>query len=249
MSRRIQRYRLDLSYDGSAFAGWQIQPGRTTVQQVVEECLARLLGSPVRAHASGRTDAGVHARQQVIHFDFEPIGFLNGLVPALNSLLPAEVRVMRAQCVSFQFHARLSAKAKEYRYFIYCGPVLPPFIHRYCWHLPQRLDIQVMQQAAKLLVGTHDFASFTANPNRPVADTRRHLSVLQVRKRGFNVEIRAQADGFLYKMARSLVGFLVRVGKGELAPSTARRILAARQRTAEVPTAPPNGLFLWRVYY
>jgi len=218
---------------------------------MVEAAASRVVGQPVRLHASGRTDAGVHARQQVAHFDVHGLRDpdLRALSVGINSLLPPDIRVLGARRVPRTFHARLSAREKEYRYFIYCGRVVSPFLYRYRWHIPGELDCASMEEAARRLTGRHDFASFTANPNRPVGDTRRELRQLAVRRRGATVVIIARADGFLYRMVRSLVGYLVRVGKGELSPSSARRILSQRCRTAEVPTAPPCGLFLWRVIY
>lgn len=250
MTECRRRFRMDLSYDGTAYAGWQVQPGRATIQLIVEDAIRRVLQERVRLHASGRTDAGVHARQQVAHLDLRELSMPTvRLMGALNAILPADIRVMGITEAAPDFHARLSATAKEYRYYLWRGCILPPFLCRYRWHIPHELDIPRMQRAAEYLVGRHDFASFSANPNRPVRDTRRHLQVLLVRKKGSTIEIAARADGFLYKMMRSLVGFLVRVGEGRIAPSAARDILRAKRRTAMVPTAPAQGLFLWKVFY
>jgi len=151
--------------------------------------------------------------------------------------------------VKDDFHARRSAVGKEYRYLIWNGKVMPPFLYRYRAHIRRPLDLEAMRQAAGLLTGKHDFAAFTANPNRIVESTVRTLSILAVREKGNEVAIIACGDGFLYRMVRSLAGFLIRVGQGELAPSEAENILEQKKRTAVVPTAPPQGLFLWRVNY
>ncbi|HDL77178.1 MAG TPA: tRNA pseudouridine(38-40) synthase TruA, partial [Lentisphaerae bacterium] len=233
-----------------AYAGWQVQPGQATIQLIVEDAIEKVFHQEIRVHASGRTDAGVHARQQVAHFDLRGLSMpTSRMLVALNAVLPADIRVIRIRGVGPDFHARLSATAKEYRYYLWCGPVLPPFLYRYRWHVRRKLDIPRMQCAARYLIGRHDFTSFSANPNRPLGDTRRHLQLLVIRKKGYTIEIVARADGFLYRMMRSLVGFLVRVGEGELAPSAARDILRAKRRTAAVPTAPAQGLFLWKVFY
>ena len=147
------------------------------------------------------------------------------------------------------FHARRSVVYKEYRYFIWNGPVLPPFHVRYRTHVRQRLDVGAMQTASEHLRGTHDFAAFTANPNREVASTVRSLTTLNVNRRGHEITIIAGCNGFLYKMVRSLVGLLIRVGAGEVSPSTVGEILDSKIRTARVPTAPPQGLFFWNVRY
>ena len=162
------RVRLDLAYDGSSYAGWQLQPDRATVQGKLEETLARLTGEAPRVYASGRTDAGVHARGQVAHFDLVRAWRPDRLALALNACLPPDIRVFRARRVSAGFHARFSAKGKEYRYHIWNAPVLDPCLRFYRTHIPRPLDRAAMQQAASALEGCHDFAAFSANPNREV---------------------------------------------------------------------------------
>jgi len=168
---------------------------------------------------------------------------------ALNALLPPDIRILRARAADPQFHARRWAAGKEYRYVIWNGPVLPPFLRLYRAHVRAPLQLGAMRRAAAALAGRHDFAAFSANPRREQASTRRLVTRLSVSRRGPEVVIRAQGEGFLYKMVRSLAGFLIRVGSGAVPPGEARRILQSRIRTARVPTAPPQGLFLWRVWY
>lgn len=240
---------ITISYDGTAYGGWQVQPNAVTVQQRVEETLARLIGERPKVHGSGRTDRGVHARAQVAHFDLTAPFELRNLARALNALLPADIRVTGCRRGSPDFHARRSAASKEYRYFIWNGSVLPPFLRSYRAHVVRPLDERAMQAAADLLVGRHDFAAFSANPNREVVSTVRELRLLKVARRGREIAIRAEGDGFLYKMVRSLAGLLIRVGEGAVAPDSAAAILRSRVRTARVPTAPAQGLFLWRVRY
>lgn len=244
----MTRYRITLSYDGSDYAGWQIQPNGRTVQETLEQAVRTLTGETVKIHGSGRTDQGVHARMQVAHLDLEMDRKIN-MAKALNSVLPADIRILKVEKAAADFHARRSAAGKEYRYFIWNAELLPPFLRRYRTHVRRRLDVEAMRRAAALLTGRHDFAAFTANPNREVDGTVRHLTALRVLKRGSEIVIVARGEGFLYKMVRSLAGFLIRVGEGGVRPEEAAAILHSRQRTARVPTAPPEGLFLWRVFY
>lgn len=242
-------FRFKLAYDGTAYGGWQVQENAVSIQGVIEQALGQLAGAPVKLHGSGRTDRGVHAMGQVAHCalpsDWQPAR----LARALNALLPADIRVMGAARCGLRFHARRSAAAKEYRYFIWNADILPPVLRHYRAHIRAPLNVAAMQQAAAQLEGRHDFAAFTANPNRPVESTVRELSRLQVRRRGAEIVIIARADGFLYKMVRSLAGFLIQVGAGAAPASATATILHSRVRTARVPTAPPQGLFLWRVFY
>jgi tRNA pseudouridine38-40 synthase len=211
--------------------------------------LGNVTGNPVRIHCSGRTDSGVHARAQVAHVDLEAVSFPGKLQRSMNALLESDIRIMHLRRVRADFHARYDAVGKEYRYYIWNGPVLAPFLARYRLHVRHRLDTDHMQHAASLLVGEHDFAAFSANPNREIDGTCRILYGLDIRRRGHEIMITARGNGFLYKMVRSLAGYLVRVGSGALPPESAQSILASRIRTARVPTAAGKGLFLWRVQY
>ncbi len=246
MNRRL---RITVAYDGTAYAGWQAQPSGHTVQQTIQAAIAAISAETVVVHGSGRTDAGVHARAQEAHFDTTAM-----LPPAvwqrgLNALLPPDIRVNRVAVVAPDFHARRSATVKEYRYLIWNAVVVPPFLRCYRTPVHDPIDITSMRAAATVLIGRHDFGAFTANPNREVADTVRTLEALSVSRRGAEITLRAVGDGFLYKMVRSLAGYLIRVGTGAIAATETAAILASGQRTARVPTAPPGGLFLWRVGY
>jgi len=245
----MQRYRFDISYDGTDYRGWQIQPNAMTVQERIEKALCEITGEAAKLHGSGRTDQGVHARRQVAHADLSSRVAARGLKKGLNALLPGDIRILGVARAADSFHARRSAVGKEYRYFIWNAELVPPFIRRYRTHVRDRLDAGAMAEAAALLVGRHDFAAFTANPNRPVESTVRDVRKLTITKRGSEIVVSAAADGFLYKMVRSLAGLLIRVGEGGEAVTEARAILESRTRTARVPTAPPEGLFLWNVRY
>jgi len=238
-----------VAYDGTAYGGGQIQPSAPAVRAAVQDALNRRGGGDVKVHGSGRTDAGVHARGQVAHFDFPRPFASASLVRAMNALLPADIRVRDAAVVNADFHARKGAIGKEYRYFIWNAPVLLPTERHDHLHVPEPLDMEAMQAAAAALVGQHDFAAFTANPNRVVESTVRTIQSLTLSRTNEQITIAVYGDGFLYKMVRSLVGWLIRVGRGEVPPGQTAEILASCERTARVPTAPPQGLFLWQVEY
>ncbi len=245
----MQRYRAVVAYDGTAYAGWQVQPGAVTIQGELEAAVKQVTGEAARVQCSGRTDAGVHAVGQVAHFDLAKTFDLAKLRLSLNAVLPEDIRVLKVNRAKPDFHARFSPKGKEYRYFIWNAAVMPPHLRHYHYAVRKPLDAAAMRRAARLLTGRQDFAAFSANPNREISGTVRHLHSLTVTKRGAEIVIRARGDGFLYKMVRSLAGFLIRVGAGELPPESARTILDSKLRTATVPTAPPQGLFLWKVFY
>jgi tRNA pseudouridine38-40 synthase len=255
MSRKAQstppvfRFRVTVAYDGTAYYGWQVQSAHRTVQQCIEESLKRLTGDTVKVHGSGRTDQGVHAAGQVAHFDLLRKWPCGTLCKGLNAILPQDIRVLRLARAKPDFHARRSAVKKEYRYFIWNSPVMDPCRRLYAVQARRPLDIKAMQAAARILVGRHDFAAFTANTHVEVGSTTREVYGLSVRRQGSLVLIRATSEGFLYKMVRSLTGILLRVGEGQESLDAVREILASRVRTARVPTAPPQGLFLWRVWY
>lgn len=245
----MQRYRMTVAYDGSAYAGWQIQPRHVTVQERLLSAIERVTGERTVVHGSGRTDRGVHARGQVAHFDLQAPREPQKLREALNGVLPPDIRVLALGRASQSFHARHGASGKEYRYFIWNDEIVPPPLRLYRAHIRKPLNVSAMKQAAASLVGKHDFAAFAANPDRIVESTVRTLRKLDVRRRGREICIVAQADGFLYKMVRSLAGYLIRVGEGSVPPNGAGAILKSVQRTARVPTAAAQGLFLWEVFY
>jgi len=244
----MRNIKLTLCYDGTEFHGWQRQPGSRTVQQVLEEALEQLTGSPTIATASGRTDAGVHALGQVVHFltvsRHSPATF----VRALNALAPRDVRILDAEERPQAFHATLDAKSKRYRYVIDNGLFASPFQLRYSWHVHAPLDEAAMNHAARLLVGRHDFHSFETDwPNR-MSSVRTVLD-LAVERSGAFVTIEVEADGFLYNMVRSIAGTLMLVGAGKRPPAWLAEVLAAQSRSVAGPTAPPQGLFLVKIHY
>lgn len=244
-----KRYRLLISYDGTAYAGWQVQPNGISVQQVLEQSIKKGLGETVKLHGSGRTDQGVHAAGQVAHFDSSTKIPASKVAMVLNSILPADIRVLRSARVAPGFHSRKSAKSKEYRYFICNKPLLDPFMRLYRSHIRRPLDVRAMRQAARWLRGTHDFSSFCANPRQNIHSHVRTIISLVITEKDGDICIKIRGDGFLYKMVRSIAGYLVRVGAGEVHPKSIKAVLDSKKRTAAVPTAPAAGLFLWKVTY
>ena len=203
---KLRKYRVVLAYDGTAYSGWQYQENAIGVQQVVEEALAYLEGAPVRIFGSSRTDAGVHAKGFVGHFHLsKPIPPKN-LVRAMNSRLPEAVRVLKAAYAKDDFDARLSAKGKEYRYQLYQADILPPHLVPYWTFCHRPLDLRAMREAAAYFVGSHDFVSFAANPNRVLETTVRTVFSFEVRKAGNRFTFVVSGGGFIYKQVRSMVG-------------------------------------------
>lgn len=247
---KTQRWKCVCAYDGTTFAGWQSQtPGeRPALQDVIEARLAVIFKRPLRIHASGRTDAGVHALAQVFHFDSDWRHGSEKLLAALRSGLPPAIQIKTARVVAADFHSRFGAVGKRYEYHVHLGDA-DPFQRPYCWQVFRPLDLAAMQRAAAALQGKHDFKAFTAGYSTELEDTVRDLRRLEVVKRGRRIKITAEADGFMYKMVRSLAGALVAVGEGKLTPAQVKEILASQKRTALVPTAPPQGLFLVKVFY
>jgi len=243
-----QRWKCICAYDGTAFAGWQSQAGGDAIQDVIEKRLARILGVPVRIQSSGRTDAGVHALEQVFHFDAAWRHGPEKLVAAMRAGLPPAIQIKSARAVPPEFHARFSATGKTYIYFLHLGEA-DPFNRPYCWPILHPLDFAAMEEAAAVLRGVHDFKAFSAFNRVKRENTVRNLRRLEIVRRGRRVRIAAEADGFLYKMVRSIVGALVAVGEGKLTPERVRTILESRHRTAAVTTAPAQGLFLVKVKY
>jgi tRNA pseudouridine38-40 synthase len=242
---------LTLAYEGTAFAGWQRQPGLRTVQAVVEEALTAIEERPVTLVAAGRTDAGVHARGQVASADVTNALSPAVLLRALNVRLPEAVRVVAVADAAPGFDARREARAKIYQYTIAVGVDPGPFVRRVVWHVPQRLDIGAMARAAAMLVGEHDFAAFQASGGDVRTSVRRLLVSRVVDEPGTPHYVRYQVTGtgFLRHMVRNIVGTLVDIGKGRWPADEMAAILASRTRRRAGLTAPAEGLVLERVIY
>ena len=250
----MRNLKLILSYDGSDFAGWQVQPDALTVQGTLASAIGRITGENVLPQGSGRTDAGVHALAQVATFVTESSVPAANFVKALNDILPASVRVLEVEEAAADFHARKSARGKTYRYRIYRAAICPPFLARYVWHYPYPLDEQAMAQAAELVEGEHDFTSFAAvDPERsagvPPASNVRRIFSSNWERQGDEFVYTVKGSGFLHHMVRNLVGTFILVGKATLEAEDITRILEARSRSAAGATAPASGLYLVEVEY
>ena len=244
----MRNIKLILEYDGTSYHGWQKQPGLLTAQKVLEDSLFLLFGEGVETAAAGRTDAGVHAKGQVVNFTTHTSISSTYIQPALNSYLPKDMRVKKVRQVEMDFHARKSALRRVYRYIIYNGGFLSPFYRNFVWGVPFNLDPDLMRKAGKFLIGEHDFSSFQAQGSSASSTVREIKKLSLLEKRKF-VLIYIEADSFLYKMARNIVGTLVEIGRKKIAPSEMKKILESRDRRMAGPTAPPQGLCLVRVQY
>lgn len=241
--------KLVLEYDGSGFAGWQAQPEQRTVQGELEAALGRLTGETVRVIASGRTDAGVHARGQVVSFQSSSRLEAGVFERGLNALLPRDVAVLSAREMGPEFHARRAARGKTYTYQVLDRPGRPALLGPRAWHVPGRLDVAAMRRAAALLIGTHDFESFrsaSCEMGSAVRDLRR-IEIYRNQQGALVIEMRASA--FLKQMARAIVGTLVEVGLHKREAGDLSAVLAARDRKRAGATAPARGLCLVRVEY
>lgn len=245
-----RRYKITLAYDGTNYCGYQRQGNGIAVQQRVEEALEYVNQSPVGFHGCSRTDSGVHAKGFVGFADLDKPIPPSNFVRAMNARLPPDIRVLRASLASPTFDAQRDVKGKEYRYFVYNAPILPPYLYPYWEHERIPLDLWAMQSAADRFVGTHDFKAFSSVSDRIPSTTVRDIYSFDVKKTGPRVVFSVKGKGFLYKQVRAMVGFLLRVGIGEEKPEAVTELLkAAEMRTARVPSAPGRGLFLWRVWY
>jgi tRNA pseudouridine38-40 synthase len=249
----MRNLKLTLAYDGSDFAGWQVQPGATTIQGTIASAIAQITSETVLPQGSGRTDAGVHALAQVATFATESSVPTANFVKALNNILPSSVRVLKVEEAASDFHARKSARNKTYRYRIFRAAICPPFLARYVWHYPYPLNEAAIIQAAPFVEGEHDFTSFAAvDPERgrdlPASNVRQIFSSHWERQPD-ELVYTVTGSGFLHHMVRNLVGTFILVGKGTLQPEDMTRILQARNRSAAGATAPANGLYLVNVEY
>jgi tRNA pseudouridine38-40 synthase len=237
-----------VAYDGTTFQGWQSQEGGNTIQDLIEKQLLKITGQKIRIEGSGRTDSGVHALAQVFHFDAAWSHGAEKLRVAIQTGLPRSIRLKNMRRVASTFHARFDAKGKVYRYEIYLGEA-DPFIGPFCWSLRRELDWKAMHAAAKVLRGKQDFWAFSGENDRTYETTGRDLRRVDIVRRGRKLSFVFEADGFLYKMVRSLTGALINVGLGKLTPDEIKELIRTRRRIPTVVTAPSQGLFLVKVIY
>lgn len=244
----VNNYRLTLAFDGSAFCGWQVQKNGVSVCAVVQNTVQTILRHATDIVGCGRTDAGVHARGYCANFKTEQLLDIPRFLASFNAIAPDSLRALAMEKTDEAFHARYSAKGKTYVYQICPFHCLPPILRGQAYHCPYPLDIAAMRQAAQVLCGEHDFAAFRAAGAKP-GDSVRCLYQIEILQEEYLWQIRMSGNGFLYKMARSLAGTLLDVGKGLLTPAQVEEILQSKERTRAGMTLPPYGLFLEQVTY
>lgn len=244
----MQRYFLELSYNGTDFFGWQRQPSVISVQEAIETCLTKLhSNTPVNVVGCGRTDTGVHAHHYILHVDIPEIPDTDKFLFKLNRMLPDTIAIHAAYPVDPEMHARFGATARTYRYFIHQRK--NPFQFEQSWYLPKSLDFEAMNEAAKVLLGKQDFTSLS----KLHTDVKTNICTVTkahwVNTGEHTAYFEITADRFLRNMVRATVGTLVDVGMGKISPADVRTILDAKDRQAASVSVPPQGLFLWKIEY
>ena len=240
------RYKMVISYDGSFFHGFQRQTKYISVQEVLEEKLSEILKLDITVHGSGRTDAGVHAKGQVIHFDSQQYVPPLNLMKILNKKVYPHIYVLSSEIVDESFHSRKSAISKEYRYYVSIN-TFDPLKVNYMHFFHDRIDISKIREAMKYIVGTHDFKSFSKN--KTVKTTVRTIEKFELNIKDGILEFRIKGTGFMYNMVRIIVAIMLKVAEGKLQPSDVLRIIDGKERTLAPWVAPASGLYLWKVYY
>lgn len=246
-----KKYKLIISYDGTAYPGWQVQPKIESIHAIIQKGIETILRQKIALTGSSRTDAGVHALGQVAHFEVSEIPDFGKFLYSLNSLLPKDIRILAIEEVPADFHARYSALSKTYHYHLYLDGCQDPFSRLYSYHVHKKIDKNLLLEACPLFVGTHDFTSFAneayrgSAKNKPVKTMKRLDAVMQ--KGGVRLEF--EADGYLYKMVRTIVGTLLMAAAGDIPLAAIEKIFAAKDRKLAGPAVPPHGLFLVHINY
>lgn len=250
MGPPLERLKLTVAYDGQPFSGWQSQPNENGIQDHLRRAFSQILAAPVKLHGAGRTDSGVHAFGQVAHVDVPSRRLTVATwTAAINAHLPPEIRVVRCQLASADFHAQYSAVGKIYRYRMWNAMVFHPMEIGRSWHVPQRLDFDLLRAAADRLTGTHDFASFAANRGKAPESTIRTIHRIRIQRRKELVTMDFDGNGFLYRMVRMLTGAVIRVASQRADFSWIAGLLANPGKSKTNCTAPAEGLYLVRVKY
>ncbi len=244
----MKRILLTLSYDGTAYHGWQYQPNNITVQEVLQNSIEKVLRVKPAVTGCSRTDAGVHAREFCCHLECEDNIPMSAFLRGLNSVLPRDIAVRDCKEVSPDFHARYNALGKTYIYRILNSNRKDPFLSRFVWQIERPLNTDLMNEFCKRLIGTHDFYAFSSS-GRTVTDTVRTVSECEVTREGEIVALKITGNGFLYNMVRIITGTAVEVSDGKISPLEAEEILNSKDRSRAGLTAPPQGLILDKVYY
>ncbi|RKY30561.1 MAG: tRNA pseudouridine(38-40) synthase TruA [Candidatus Omnitrophota bacterium] len=250
---REKNVKLILSFDGSGFYGWQRQKDKISIQETIENAGLKIFGKEIKIKGCGRTDSKVHGLSYVANFKIETDLKEEEIKGAFNSNLPPSIRIKKVEIEKDDFHSRYSAKSKVYRYLITQSP--SPFLQRYAYYVKEKIDIKRMEIASKYIIGKHDFTSFCASGSS-VKDKVREVKRIEIKEENFTIDpeikiliIEIEADGFLYKMARNIVGTLIEVGKGKIEPEDVKKIIEAKDRKIAPPTPPPHGLYLKQVKY
>lgn len=238
-----------LSYDGSRYHGWQIQKNALTVQEVFQNALEKIINQKVDIKGCSRTDAGVHANMYAVNFKTSSKIRCENIVYALNRFLPKDIAAIKASEVSMDFHARYSCKGKEYIYKIWNNKIRNPFLNNRAFHYWYPLDENYLNSAAQMFIGSHDFTSFATLDKRETKNMIRNIEKFNVYRNGDMVEFKVKADGFLYNMVRIMSGTLLRVAQNKIKPEEIPRIIESKNRKNAGPTAPPEGLYLNKVFY
>ena len=242
---------MTISYDGTGFGGWQVQPNSTSIQSLIQKALSTILKEETHVIGSGRTDAGVHALGQTAHFETKKPLQIRSLQYSLNGLLPKQVRILNILQVSDDFHARFSATGKIYHYHLHLDPVLNPFTRLYSFHVHHKVDINLLKEASSLFLGTKDFTAFTNENHKGSAakNAIRTLHRIDIVSEPGGARLEFEADGFLYKMVRNITGSLLDICAGLISLSDIPHIFTSRDRKNAGKTALPHGLFLMHVHY
>ncbi|MFY7842578.1 MAG: tRNA pseudouridine(38-40) synthase TruA [Rhabdochlamydiaceae bacterium] len=244
-------HKIAVAYDGTAYSGWQHQSSQLSIQQVIEHSLSTVLREPIKIQGSGRTDAGVHALEQIAHFHSSPILDLRRTIFSLNALLPKDIRILSLQATTDDFHARFSCLSKVYQYHLDLSPHRNPFKRFYSYRPFFPIDLDLMREGFRYLVGEHDFSSFShqANKGSAAINPIRHLYRIDLIENTDDVYLEFEADGFLYKMVRNLTAALLAVGNKKIKPVDLEFLREKKNRSLLPQTAPPHGLFLFKVKY
>ncbi|NGX50710.1 MAG: tRNA pseudouridine synthase A [Chlamydiae bacterium] len=242
------KYKMTISYDGTKYGGWQVQPNTLTIQALIQDALKTILRTHTPIIASGRTDAGVHALGQVAHFEADEELDRRSLLYSLNGILPRDIRIRDLVAVAETFHARFSSKKKIYHYHLNLSPVQNPFRYLYSTQMRAPLDLKLLEEALPAFQGTHDFSSLASagcGSKNPIKTLYRLDMILE--PDGLRLEF--EGDGFLYKMIRNIVGTLLEIAQNKSPMSVIPHLLTQKGRQRSGPTAPPKGLFLYKVEY
>lgn len=249
MKKRRRNIKLTIAYDGTVYHGFQRQNNCLAVQNVLEEKLPIIFGDSIEIAAAGRTDAGVHAKGQVINFFTDGVIPIENICRAAGRVLPKDIAVVKAEEADRDFSALHSAKSKIYIYRLYHNKIADPFLYRYSWHYEYALSLLPMQSALSFIIGKHDFSSFKASGGAPNMNPVRTIYEADCTQQGDMFTFRFWGDGFLYHMVRNIVGTVVKVGNGVITPENFAEIMKVKDRNKAGKTAPARGLMLWQVNY